>query len=209
MAGIGDHLDGDAVAELVLQVLTRRQGHHGVELGLHVEDLRAAGRNIFVVGGPAFGAQLHLLDLGVPALEPARRDRVVARCKECEFQRLDPLGIAQRRIARRHDGLAYLRRDDGAAGTGQHDHATHDLGVVHRDGAADLLPERVPGDHRHAAIGPDHIGDVLRQVVKADTLERPSAVADAARLRRRDPVAQLDQSVAQLHEVGCAAPQRG
>ena len=153
-------------------------------------------------------AELHLLDLGMPSLEPSGGYRIVARRKEGDLQRLDPLGVAQRRIAGLHDRRADVRGNDRPTGAGQHDHAAHEVGVIHRHGSPHLLPEGMAGDHRLAALGPDHCGDIRRQIMEADTLERSLALADAARLRRRYSVAALDQHIAELHEVRRAAPER-
>src|SRR5882672_12440963 len=79
-----------------------------IVVGLQIEDRDGAGSIVLLARGAIAGDPLRRQDLRMPAGEPAAR--IMAGREEGILQRLQSLGVGQRRVGARLDGLAYYRR---------------------------------------------------------------------------------------------------
>ena len=118
--------------------------------------------------------------MGVPALEPFRR--VVAGGEKGDLQMFQALRVRQGCIRRCRQGNAQ-RRVEPACGRCRDHHAAHQLRMIHIGDSRNVMSKRMPGNNRRASVLlPDHRGNVVRQCVKIEVLQRAAALAHAARL---------------------------
>src|SRR3954468_11648273 len=89
VAGVADHGDRDAVAELVLELVHALDRMKRVVVGLQVEQRHGAGRPPFRLPGGERGDTLSLARVRVPAVEPD--GGVATRRKERAAQIFEPL----------------------------------------------------------------------------------------------------------------------